>query len=71
MNIRDKQERDRIKALKDNDMDAYINLINTQKNSRLMQILEQTHKYLQQLGSKVVLQKSENAMLSKKAKVAQ
>jgi len=40
MNIRDKQERDRIKALKDNDMDAYINLINTQKNSRLMQILE-------------------------------
>jgi len=55
MNIRDKQERDRIKALKDNDMDAYINLINTQKNSRLMQILEQTHKYLQQLGSKVVL----------------
>jgi SWI/SNF-related matrix-associated actin-dependent regulator of chromatin subfamily A protein 2/4 len=71
MNIRDKQERDRIKALKDNDMDAYINLINTQKNSRLMQILEQTHKYLQQLGSKVVLQKSENALLSKKAKVAQ
>jgi SWI/SNF-related matrix-associated actin-dependent regulator of chromatin subfamily A member 2/4 len=47
MNIRDRQERDRIKALKDNDMDAYINLINTQKNSRLMQILEQTHKYLQ------------------------
>lgn len=46
MNIRDRQERDRIKALKDNDMDAYINLINTQKNSRLMQILEQTHKYL-------------------------
>lgn len=36
MNIRDKQERDRIKALKDNDMDAYINLINTQKNSRLI-----------------------------------
>ena len=36
MNLRDKQERDRIKALKDNDMDAYINLINTQKNSRLM-----------------------------------
>jgi len=29
MNVRDKQERDRIKALKDNDMDAYINLINT------------------------------------------
>jgi SWI/SNF-related matrix-associated actin-dependent regulator of chromatin subfamily A protein 2/4 len=49
-------------------MDAYINLINTQKNSRLMQILEQTHKYLQQLGTKVVLQKNENASLTKKAK---
>ena len=46
-NAHDKEERDRIKALKDNDMDAYINLINTQKNSRLMQILEQTHKYLE------------------------
>lgn len=43
---RDKEERDRIKALKDNDFDAYINMINTQKNSRLLQILEQTHKYL-------------------------
>ncbi len=49
-------------------MDAYINLINTQKNSRLMQILEQTHKYLQQLGTKLVLQKNENATLTKKAK---
>ncbi len=70
MNIRDKQERDRIKALKDNDMDAYINLINTQKNSRLMQILEQTHKYLQQLGTKVVIQKKENENIMKKAKAS-
>jgi hypothetical protein len=71
MNKKHKQERERIKALKDNDMDAYINLINTQKNSRLMQILEQTHKYLQQLGTKVVLQKYENATLTKKAKSAE
>ena len=34
--MQDKIDRDRMKALKDNDMDAYINLINTQKNSRLM-----------------------------------
>lgn len=33
-----------------------------------MQILEQTHKYLQQLGTKVVLQKNENATLTKKTK---
>ena len=59
---RDKEERERIRLLKDNDIDAYINLINTQKNSRLMQILEQTHKYLEQLGTKVFLQKNEHKM---------
>jgi hypothetical protein len=37
---RDKEERDRIKLLKDNDFGAYIDMINTQKNSRLLQILE-------------------------------
>lgn len=35
-----------------------------------MQILEQTHKYLQQLGTKVVLQKNQNAKLTKKTKNA-
>lgn len=34
--LRGKEERDRIKALKDNDFDAYINMISTQKNSRLL-----------------------------------
>ena len=29
IHARDKEERDRIRALKDNDIDAYINLINT------------------------------------------
>ena len=66
--MQDKIDRDRMKALKDNDMDAYINLINTQKNSRLMQILEQTHKYLEQLGSKVCLQKNEKVLQIKKTK---
>ena len=63
---KDKEERDRIKALKDNDFDAYINMINTQKNSRLLQILEQTHKYLEQLGAKVSLQKLEHQNRKKK-----
>ena len=60
---RDKEERDRIKLLKDNDFGAYIDMINTQKNSRLLQILEQTHKYLEQLGAKVTVQKQENQLL--------
>ena len=34
-NERDKEEKIRLKALKENDFDAYINMINTQKNSRL------------------------------------
>ena len=38
--MRDKEDKDRIKALKENNIDAYINLITTQKNSRLLQILE-------------------------------
>lgn len=54
-NAREKEERERIKLLKSNDLDAYIKLLNTQKNSRLMQILEQTHSYLASLGSKVFL----------------
>ncbi len=62
---RDKEERDRIKLLKDNDFGAYIDMINTQKNSRLLQILEQTHKYLEQLGAKVTVQKQENQLLQK------
>ena len=45
--LKEKEERDRIKALKDNDFDAYINMISTQKNSRLLQILEQTNKYME------------------------
>lgn len=33
---KDKEERDRMKALRENDIETYINMINTQKNSRLL-----------------------------------
>lgn len=56
---KNREEVKRLDALKNNDFDAYINLINTQRNSRLMQILEQTHKFLEQLGAKVMLQKQD------------
>ena len=65
-NVIDKEERARIKLLKENDIDAYINLIHTQKNSRIMTILEQTHQYLQNLGAKVSLQKNQNSQIAKK-----
>lgn len=41
-------------------------MINTQKNSRLLQILEQTNKYMEQLGAKVTLQKQEHEQRKKK-----
>ena len=46
-NARDKEEKKRIELLMVNDFDAYINLINTEKNSRLMDILNKTHKFLE------------------------
>lgn len=39
---RDKEERERIKALKENNFETYLDLVSSQKNSRLFQILEQT-----------------------------
>lgn len=37
---REKNEKERIKALREHDMDAYIELINTTKNKRLIEILQ-------------------------------
>jgi hypothetical protein len=48
-----------MKALKENDLDAYIELINTTKNSRLLQILKQTDDFLRLIGAKVLVQKGE------------
>lgn len=56
---REKNEKERMKALKENDLDAYIELINTTKNSRLLQILKQTDDFLRLIGAKVLVQKGE------------
>lgn len=42
-------------AIRRNDFDTYINMINTEKNSRIMEILEKTNEFLEQLGAKVSL----------------
>ena len=63
---KDKEERDRIKVLKANDMEAYVKMLNQTKNSRLFEILNQTHKYLEQLGAKVLMQKRENLLIRKR-----
>jgi ATP-dependent helicase STH1/SNF2 len=56
---KEKNEKERLKALKANDIDAYIDLINNTKNNRLLEILHQTDKFLRELGAKVKLQKGE------------
>jgi len=38
--MRDKEEGKRLEVLRKNDFESYINLINTERDSRLMQILE-------------------------------
>jgi hypothetical protein len=49
----------RKQLLRENDFDGWLKLINFEKNERLMEILNQTNKYIEELGQKVSVQKSE------------
>eukprot|EP00826_Nyctotherus_ovalis_P008288 TRINITY_DN1213_c0_g2_i3.p1 TRINITY_DN1213_c0_g2~~TRINITY_DN1213_c0_g2_i3.p1 ORF type:complete len:1111 (+),score=439.87 TRINITY_DN1213_c0_g2_i3:84-3416(+) len=62
---KDKSERERIKMIKANDIKRYRETVDKAKNSRLIEILDQTERYLEQLGAKVVQQKKETALLTK------
>jgi ATP-dependent helicase STH1/SNF2 len=55
----DKERKLRMKALKANDMDAYMKLVQNHKNDRLSQLIEQTNVFLKQIGEKV---ESENVI---------
>ena len=57
---KDKEEKERLKALKENKFEEYLDLIKKEKNSRLLHILEQTNQYLSRLGAKVNIQKKQN-----------
>ena len=54
---REKGQRERLKALRENNLDEYMKLINDTKNERLKSLIEQTDNYLRELGEKVQLQK--------------
>ena len=56
---KEKNDKERLKALKDNNIEIYIDLLNNTKNDRLLNILEQTDTFLRQLGAKVLIQKGE------------
>tara|TARA_B110000285_G_C14886481_1_gene496425 strand:+ start:216 stop:653 length:438 start_codon:yes stop_codon:yes gene_type:complete len=45
--------------LRENNFDEWLKLINFEKNDRLMEILNSTNQYIQELGEKVTIQKME------------
>lgn len=52
-------QRRRLQALKENDMESYLKLAKDTKNQKIQELLEQTNKYLKELGAKVLEQKGE------------
>jgi len=57
---REREERLRLKALKENDTDAYYQLLESAKESRLMELLKQTEVCLSKLGAQLVSGRKEN-----------
>lgn len=57
--------KERIKALKDNDEEAYIKLIDTAKDTRITHLLRQTDAYLDSLAQAVVAQQNEGGGLGR------
>ena len=53
------EEAKRKDLLRQNNFDDWLQLINIEKNERLMEILNQTNKYIEELGKKVNIQKTE------------
>lgn len=52
-----KEQMDRLRALRNNNEDEYLELLKTTKNKRLIQLLKQTDEYLMQIGAQVERQK--------------
>ena len=62
---KEKMEKDRLRALKENDTEAYYNLLKEHKNEKILNVLTQTDKYLRTLGLAV---KQEQKKTEKKLK---
>lgn len=54
---RKKEQMERLRALRNNNEDEYLELLKTTKNKRLIQLLKQTDEYLMQIGAQVERQK--------------
>jgi ATP-dependent helicase STH1/SNF2 len=55
----DKQTTARVNALKQKDFDAYMDLVQKAKNTRIIELLRQTETFMRQLGAKVKVQRGE------------
>jgi hypothetical protein len=56
---KEKEEKERMRLLRNNNYDEYVKLLRQTKNKRLNEILDQTDRFLQDIGVKVLVQKSE------------
>jgi len=58
---RERAQRERLRALRENNIDEYMQLIADTKNERITKLLDETDRYLRELGAKVQEQKGEVA----------
>ncbi|OEH77891.1 snf2 family N-terminal domain-containing protein [Cyclospora cayetanensis] len=61
--IREREQKERMRLLKENDLEAYTLLVKQTKNERLQELLTATEEFLESLGRKVQLQKLETDKL--------
>ena len=54
----ERAQRERLRALKENNMEEYMKLVSDSKNERITQLLRETDSYLAELGTKVQQQKT-------------
>eukprot|EP00002_Diphylleia_rotans_P024257 TRINITY_DN4781_c0_g1_i4.p1 TRINITY_DN4781_c0_g1~~TRINITY_DN4781_c0_g1_i4.p1 ORF type:complete len:1214 (-),score=254.60 TRINITY_DN4781_c0_g1_i4:717-4358(-) len=57
----ERAQKERMRLLRENDVDAYMKLVKATKNDRLLQLLRQTDECLQKLGAKVQMQRGNQA----------
>ena len=52
---KDRPEKERVKALKNQDYSVYVDLIKESKNQRILEILKSTDEFLKHLGARILL----------------
>lgn len=60
LQAKDKLDRDRLKFLKENELEKYVDLLKQAKNTRLLDFMGQTSAFLKEIENKVIVQKEVN-----------